>query len=148
MEDNEKSTINSATYITEAGEKNSFSFGANDFCVFIDADAARNWVLHRLHPSGAHCPKCHARPATPRLARAFWAGRRIHCGCGRWFSALSGTLLNCSKLSYSQFFLMGVFAEFLSTGLTPERIAASVGISTKTLSTWLKKIKNSGGKIE
>ena len=101
---------------------------------FLDRSYCSTWLANFLHPDGPRCPDCGQLVTEGRAAQAFYELRRLQCrGCERWFTALTGTTLQGSKLNFRQIILLAVF---LALNIEPSLIAATLGISTETVRTW------------
>ena len=110
------------------------AFGAG----FLDPVPCRRWLLERLHPEGAVCPKCGARIRDAGLLRTFWSGQRLRCqACGKYFTAVTGTLLSGSHLGFRRFLLMLVL---MSLELDNRTVAGMVGCSQETVRLWHEKL--------
>lgn len=103
----------------------------------LDINRCREWVLQRLHPDGAYCPKCN-RPIDNMDAQdSFWEGRRTHCKwCDKYFSARTGTVLNNTNLDVRVIYMI----LFLGALWGDEKvIAALLGIHVDTVRNWKRK---------
>ena len=108
----------------------------------LDEAKCRDVILRRLHPRKGACPSCGA-PLDETTARNFWQGRRCVCkACNRWFTALSGTSLHGTQLSFSQIFLLGTFENYFTNGITPADVAKAVGVSTDTVRVWQRRFRS------
>jgi len=112
---------------------------------FLDEARCREWIYRRLHPTGVFCPACELFVENPTQDRAFWAGRQVHCACGRWFTALTNTPFCGSKLDTRQLFLLTVLIGMMDSRLTPAFIASCVDVSPDTVRFYIKKFKVIGG---
>ena len=108
----------------------------------LDGAACRRWVLERLHPAGPRCPGCDEFITDATTLANFWSGARCVCKtCGKWFTAVSGTFLQGSRLDCKQIFIIALFADILASGLDVGRIAAAAGASSDTVRIWIKRFK-------
>ena len=104
-------------------------FGAN----FLDADVCRQWILRRLHPAGAFCPRCGVRLAA-HAADRFWQGRRFTCrSCGSDATAKTATILAGKNLSYQEIVLM---AWLMADGKSNSEIAGVIKCNRETVRLW------------
>ena len=103
---------------------------------FVDKERCRAWVLSRLHTGVPKCPRC-GRELGRDLWPDFLAMKVIRCpGCSRRFTALSGTFLHGSKLSFQQLFLMLVL---MAAGLGDCEIGTRVGVDRSTVWAYRKR---------
>jgi len=73
----------------------------------LEERECREWLLREIHTFGPCCPGCGAELVSERQRASWWAGRRVCCKrCGKYFSAVTGTVLNKMGLSYRQAFLL------------------------------------------
>lgn len=114
------------------------AFGAN----FLDAAACDAFVLEHLHHGVASCPECGADLTGKRRA-TFQAFGRVHCACGKWFSATTGTALHKIKLDNRQIVLV---AYLLAIGADNATIAAAAEIDPETARMWRLKFSALGTK--
>ena len=112
----------------------SISFAAVSFGPkFLDEAECRRWVLARLHGSRACCPGCGAE-LSGKHADRFWEVRRVRCsGCGKKFSATTGTMMANTQLAFAQVFLMAVL---LAKGLGNPEIGKVIGCDPETVRLW------------
>lgn len=90
---------------------------------------------------GEVCPACHA-PLTRRTLGGWRAGKRVVCTpCGWRGSWRDGTILERSRLSASQFLLLGVLVQFSADN---RHIADFLGVDPDTVKTWRHKLKGLG----
>jgi transposase-like protein len=111
------------------------AFGAD----FLDDEFCRLWILKKLHPGTEHlCPQCRT-PITGSTLQHFWEAKRIRCGaCGKFFTALSGTIISGCHLDFRSLIILGVF---LGLGIRYGLIAAKLGINQETVRLWQKKFE-------
>lgn len=108
-------------------------FGAN----FFDRDVCRQWVINRLHASGTNCPECGA--AIPeKFHDRFWSGERIKCGCGKFFTALTGTFLSGCSLDFREVILLAVL---LYLGVGNKQIAEFLKMTPESIRLWRQKFE-------
>lgn len=105
------------------------SFGLD----MIKWDECALWVISQLHPTGARCPHCSAEISSDRQGR-FFEGKQLRCpDCSKKFTALTGTLLNGSKLELREIYLIAVLS---SLGVSGARIAAQLHCHVDTVTNW------------
>ena len=94
---------------------------------FSDESAAEAWFVEQRWPQGITCPRCESSKVKPRLSRK---PMPFHCAdCRKYFSAKTGTILEKSKLSMSQW----VIGFFLFTtnlkGVSSMKLHRDLGIT-------------------
>jgi transposase-like protein len=150
MENDKKPAKTTNCGIEEEGKRDSFDketftpmhAGRARLAEFLDEEACRRWVLERLHPHGARCPRCDTLITDITTLKNFWSEGRCNCKrCDRWFTALSGTFLEGANLSIEQIFALAVLTGFMNEGVTVKRMAAAVGVSENTIRTWIRRFK-------
>lgn len=119
-------------------ERASLIFGAD----FLDSDRCSAFVLTGLHDGVAKCPDCEFELTGKRL-ETFQTFGRVHCSCGKWFTATTGTPLHKTKLDNRQLVLI---AYLLSIGVDTARIAAAAGVDPETVRMWRLKFSALGTK--
>lgn len=107
------------------------AFGAD----FFDHDACRNWILHQLHHNVPRCPGCRAEVLLKSQPR-FWAGDRVKCNCGKFFTALTGTFLSGCQLDFREVILLAIL---LSLGVSDKTIAEFLNMSPAGIRLWRQK---------
>lgn len=112
---------------------------------FLSESACRDWVLKRLHPTGAHCPGC-CTAVPERSLQRFWMSERVKCcQCNKFFDARTNTFLSGCQLSYRKVMLLAVL---LSPDLTDKAIAVILDMSAANVCLWrnkfaaMEKVKN------
>jgi len=109
-------------------------FGAD----FLSEGYCRTWVLKRMHPAGAFCPRCR-RALTGTTMNRFWEGQRVRCSfCRKKFTALTGTYLTRTHMSYRQIVLIAVFVGY---GMPVRTIAEKAGVNKGTVMNWKRKLQ-------
>jgi hypothetical protein len=104
-------------------------FGAD----FLVESFCRMWILGKLHPAGADCPGC----GKDILLRTFWDGGRVKCdGCGKYFTALTGTFLSGCHLSFREIVLLALL---LALEVPDKQIAAVIKMSAENVRLWRLK---------
>lgn len=115
--------------LAEAGD----SFGM-DMLKF--EDCAR-WVIARLHPEGAACPRCSAAVSGESRLEKWYQFEQIRCqSCHAKFTAATGTHLNGSKLEIREIYLIAALS---ALGVSPVKIATTLRVHVDTVSNWQDK---------
>ncbi len=66
---------------------------------FLDVGRCRDWLIELLYPDGSRCPCCGMPLTSPRSRGTFPQLGRVQCTiCGRFFTALGGTMVNKTGL--------------------------------------------------
>lgn len=105
---------------------------------FLDPDTCRHWILTKLHPTGAFCPKCN-EPLLPKHLNRFWSGERVKChNCQKFFTALTDTFLSGMQFNFSEIVLL---AMLLSLGISDKSIAEFLKISPANVWIWRQKFQ-------
>lgn len=127
-----------AGYLTPQGA--SMAFGAG----FLDEGTCRAWILGQLHREGPRCHGC--RQALPdKHHDRYWQNERIRCPlCGKWFTALTGTMFHGSHMSFSEITLLAVF---LGINQPAKYIAKILGLNEETIRQWRYKFNHLGALI-
>ena len=106
---------------------------------FLDEENCRAWILDKLHPDGACCPGCHRAIDEHRRLDHFFKGERLRCqGCGKYFSALTGTILNGAHLDMRGLFLLAVLS---GAGISDKIIASKLNITRESVRLWRLKFE-------
>ncbi len=101
---------------------------------FLDARLCRDWLLERLHPNGPACPWCGMALTSPRSRATFRQLGRVQCTiCGRFFTGLSGTVLNKTGLEPTGYVLLCLL---MSLGLGDQAIAGRLNVNRETVRRW------------
>lgn len=104
---------------------------------FLDSDRCREWLLEQLHPAGPLCPWCGKAVSSPRLRLSWQNLGRVQCAsCGRFFTALSGTLLSKTGLDPAAYVLLGLL---LALGAGDQAIAGKLGVNRETVRRWRQR---------
>lgn len=105
----------------------------------LDIHACREWILQRLHPDGAYCPKCNKRIIGDDALDSFWEERRTHCKlCGKYFTARTGTLIKNTRLDAREIFLLCVTVEL---SVPDKKIAEILKIHLDSVRSWKKRLE-------
>lgn len=106
---------------------------------FMNETQCRNWILKKLHPSGAHCPGCGHILTDGRRLNNFWNGDRLNCHiCDKYFTALTGTIFSGAHLDFKGLFLL---AALTGCGIPDKIIAEKLNITPQSVRTWRLKLK-------
>ena len=104
---------------------------------FLAADRCREWLLAKFHPAGPACPSCGKAVSSPRLRLSWQSLGRVQCvGCGRFFTALSGTLLSKTGLDCQGYVLLCLL---LALGAGDQAIAGKLGVNRETVRRWRQR---------
>ena len=108
---------------------------------FLNEVVCREWVLKRLHPTGAYCPGCGVAIPEKSLQR-FWMSERVKCcQCNKFFTALTGTFLSGCQLDYREVILLAIL---LSTDMSDKTIAEILNMSAANVRIWRNKFEIMG----
>ncbi|MFZ5587029.1 MAG: transposase [Thermodesulfobacteriota bacterium] len=101
---------------------------------FLDAAACRDWILAQAHPAGPACPWCDKPVSSPRTQTTWQNLGRVQCtGCGRFFTALTGTALNKTGLDCRGYVLLCLL---LALGAGDQAIARKLNLNRETVRRW------------
>ena len=104
---------------------------------FLDGDRCRDWLFWQLHPAGPACPWCGKAINSPRTLASFRQLGRVQCTvCGRFFTALSGTLLSKTGLDPAGYVLLCLL---LAVGMGDQAIARKLGVNRETVRRWRQR---------
>jgi|GEM_PF-835282 len=104
---------------------------------FLAADRCRDWLFWQFHPAGPACPWCGKAVSSPRLRMSWRSLGRVQCtGCGRFFTALSGTLLSKTGLDPAGYVLLCLL---LALGVGDQAIAGKLGVNRETVRRWRQR---------
>lgn len=107
---------------------------------FLDEIMCRQWILERLHPGGAICPGCSIKIEGEKQLQRFWSGERLKCRvCGKFFTAITGTLFAGCHLTFPEMFLMMLL---LGTCFKDKFIAEKLKVSQESIRLWRSKFKH------
>lgn len=105
---------------------------------YLDESRCRGWILGRIHPRGAFCPGCGRPVDDGRRALRFWSGKRLSCiGCGKKFTALTGTCLSGMHLDYRSLFFM---LHMLDAGYSATEISGRIECDPTTVRNWRRRL--------
>ena len=114
------------------------SFGPD----FLDRERCREWVLERLHGHDPACPECGGLLDDPRRLARWRANGRIRCGgCGKFYSATTGTFMAGSRLGFRQVVLLALL---MGLGLSNAQAAAILGCSAEAARLWRARFIQEG----
>ncbi|MFH1034352.1 MAG: helix-turn-helix domain-containing protein [Pseudomonadota bacterium] len=106
---------------------------------FLDAARCRDWLVEHLHPEGPRCPCCGMPLTSPRSRASFRQLGRVQCTiCGRFFTALSGTMLNKTGLEPAGYVLLCLL---MALGQGDQAIAAKLNVNRETVRRWRLRFK-------
>jgi len=105
---------------------------------WLDEALCRSWVMLRIHHAGAGCPEC-GTGLTESQRLSFFNQRRVRCsGCGKYFSATTGTFICRTKLDYRQLVLMYFL---IGIGVDDEKISTALNVDKTTVWKYRKQIE-------
>ena len=108
----------------------------------FDEATCRKFILNRLYPYGPVCPHCDVKITDKTTLNNFDNNNRCICKkCLKSFTALTGTFLFKTHLSFKDIMALAVFTELHKTNLKIKDIAALLDISTDTVHNWINKFK-------
>lgn len=105
----------------------------------FDEKKCTAWILNKLHPEGASCPRCGKPITSEKGLQNFWSLKRVFCKeCKGLFTALTGTAINGIQMNLRILFVMAVF---LQLGTDRKVLAKLLKIHPETVRFWEKKFK-------
>lgn len=105
---------------------------------FFDEEVCRQWILTQIHPKGPLCPGCGHELQSKNLKR-YWENKRIICPeCGKWFTALTGTMFQSVHMGFREIVLLMLF---LGIGLPDMTIAGFLGGTKGTVRRWRRRFE-------
>ena len=100
---------------------------------------AGRWMIDRLHPAGKVCPHCRAELLDDKRLERWYQCERIQCkDCGRFFTSLTGTILQSSQLDPREVYLLAVLSEL---DVPAAKIAAVIDVHKDTVRSWQQKFQ-------
>lgn len=102
---------------------------------------AGHWVIDQLHPTGQRCPHCQTELTDEKRLGRWYQCERIQCpnkGCGRFFTSLTGTILQASQLDPREIYLLAVLSEL---EVPPAKIAKVIAVHKDTVRSWQAKFQ-------
>lgn len=111
----------------------------DEFCAgFLDEKTCRMWILEKLQPRGAYCPKC-GRELTGRYKTRYFEAVRIRCPhCSKQFTALTGTMLHGVHMDFREIILLALL---LGMDQPARTIADFLGGHKETIRIWRQRFK-------
>ena len=104
----------------------------------LDVDRCRELLIEVLHPRGLVCRVCGCEDFSGIQEVTFRRFGRVQCrGCGRFFTARSGTVLEGSGLSEQQVVMI---AAGVALGLHTPNIADLARVHPETVRRWRGKL--------
>lgn len=118
------------------------SIGEHFTPALLNEKDCRAWILKQLHPEGVTCPACGAA-VTSEKALATWESMgRVSCrSCSRFFTAVSGTILQGAKLDMQTLYALALL---LSFNVPFTKVAQTLKISYGTVNSWEARLKLAG----
>jgi len=108
---------------------------------FMNEVKCRQWILNKLHPSGAYCPGCAGALSDAGRIKNFYNGDRLSCRtCGKYFTALTGTLFSGAHFDFRGLFLLAALS---GSGMHDKVIAEKLNITPESARLWRIKFKAS-----
>lgn len=107
---------------------------------FFNETKCREWLLTKLHPSGARCPGCGAAQVDTGRIKNFYNGDRLSCSiCGKYFTALTATPFSGNHFDFKSLFFL---AFLIGCGIQNKIIARKLDITLQSAGRWRRKIKS------
>ena len=104
----------------------------------LDEVWCRMFILKRLHGEDPRCPECSGTIQEKSLQR-FWLGERVRCEvCGKFFTALTGTFLSGSHLSFQEIILLMFL---LQIHVPDKQVAEVIEVSVEAVRIWRHKFQ-------
>lgn len=96
-------------------------------------------VIDQLHPEGQRCPHCGVELVDEKRVDRWYQCERIECkSCGRFFTSLSGTILQSSPLDPREVYLLAVLS---ALQIPREQIADILSIHKDTVRNWQQRLQ-------
>lgn len=106
---------------------------------YLNIASCTLWVLNQLHIEGPHCPECEARIEDKTTLENFWKLERCNCkNCGKWFNALTGTILHKVQIKPHEAFILATLS---GLHVDIKEIARIVQVHPDTVRLWQMKFK-------
>jgi transposase-like protein len=106
----------------------------------LDESVAARWTFDFLHTDGKKCPYCKVAITDDARLKRWYRGGRVKCSspdCGRFYTSRTGTLLDGSTLTPSEFYLLKVLIE---NEVSVSNIAAIIPVNQETVKRWAQRI--------
>jgi transposase-like protein len=105
----------------------------------FDERVCTEWILNKLHPEGASCPRCFKPISSVKCLQNFWGLKRVFCkDCKKIFTSLTGTFLNGIQMDLRALFIMAIF---LQLDVNKKTIAKLLKIHPETVRFWETKFR-------
>ena len=106
---------------------------------FMNEVKCREWILNKLHPTGAHCPGCGQVLDDAGRLKNFYNGDRLACRiCRKYFTALTGTFFSGAHLDFKGLFLLTALS---GCGVPDKIIAEKLDITLQCARSWRIKFE-------
>ena len=105
---------------------------------FLIEEKCNSWFVSLTHPSVPGCPSCKTKITDSTTLKNFAVLKRCQCkSCNHWFTAKTGTILQDSKISVTEFYLLCLLLEWK---IPTAEIAHIIKTSQSTVNLWQKKM--------
>ena len=105
---------------------------------FLSEEICNSWFITLAHPAGWRCMSCGEKITDIITLKNFVSLKRCHCkSCNHWFTAKTGTILQDSKITVKEFYLLSLL---LGLKVPAAEISGILKISQGTVNLWQKKI--------
>ncbi|KAF0146161.1 MAG: hypothetical protein FD156_188 [Nitrospirae bacterium] len=105
---------------------------------FLNEADCNSWFISLAHPADPSCPKCKTKITDNITLKNFLSLKRCTCkNCKLWFTAKTGTILQDSKISVREFYLLSLL---LSLKIPTSEISRILKTTQGTVNLWQKKI--------
>ncbi|MDY6903709.1 MAG: transposase [Thermodesulfobacteriota bacterium] len=106
---------------------------------FLDDERCQEFLFTILHRNGSRCPECNGRLNDRKTSR-FWHGKTVKCsGCGKIFTAKTGTILAGKSLNAKDILLM---FWLIKRNFSDIDIAKIISCHRETVRLWRQMIGN------
>mgnify|MGYP001340717988 CR=1 FL=1 len=111
-----------------------------DFCAdSLSWAHVGRWVIDHLHPEGQRCPHCGAELVDEKRLERWYQCERIECkSCSRFFTSLTGTILQRSTLDPREVYLLAVLS---ALQVSREQIAEILDVHKDTVRNWQQRLQ-------